>query len=162
MQFITCPRVFESLIGYVDYHMYIYIYVSVRSRSLELCQEGRTSGERCSSLKVLPATPAANQSRTHQSALLPTQAQPQTAVHALAPDVSHCGRNLNFLQVCVDVDVCGCVFQICAQNSELIGCVVCNVQCFFIVHFLDLHSLTVFLFVCYHVGLKEFFFSFFS
>lgn len=78
----------------------ICICVSARNRFQELFQEGKTSGGRCSSLRVPPAIQAANQSRTRLSAPLPTLAPPQTGVHDHDPDGSHCARSSNCPQVC--------------------------------------------------------------
>lgn len=68
-------------------------FPAVMNRSQALFWAGRISGGRCSSLRVLLATPAANRSKTPQSAPRPTRAPPLTAGPGPDPGAFPCARN---------------------------------------------------------------------
>lgn len=68
-------------------------FPAVMNRSRALFWAGRISGGRCSSLRVLQATPAASQSKTPQSAPRPTPAPPPTGGPDPDPAAFPCARN---------------------------------------------------------------------
>lgn len=71
----------------------------VTSRFPAHCWAVRTSGGRCSNLRVPPATPAANRNRTPPSAPPPIRAPPLTAAPAPGHDAYHCARSLSYPSV---------------------------------------------------------------